>query len=221
VTINLPKNVEFILKNLEACGFEAFVVGGCVRDSFLHQEPHDWDICTDATPEQTKTSFNTYRVIETGIQHGTITIVIDEETYEITTYRIDGEYSDNRRPDLKADLARRDFTINAMAYNHKIGLVDFFGGQDDLQNKLIKCVGNPEDRFKEDALRILRAIRFASVYGFQIEENTKLSIHSLKKSLANIAVERINVELCKLLCGIGVECVLNNRTGSEKSSSYV
>lgn len=215
--INIPKNVEFIINTLEQNGYEAYIVGGCVRDSLLGKEPHDFDICTKALPSQTKECFKNYRIIETGMQHGTITVIIDNEPYEITTYRLDGEYLDNRHPSdvkfvtsLKEDLARRDFTINAMAYNKKTGLVDFFNGQDDLQNKKIKCVGDSAKRFNEDALRIMRALRFASVYGFTIHEDTKKSIHSYKYLLRNIAEERINVELCKLLCGDGVEDILLN-----------
>lgn len=206
-----------IIKTLEQNGFEAYVVGGCVRDSLIGLNPNDWDICTSAKPEQTKECFQEYHIIETGMQHGTITIMIDHEPYEVTTYRIDGEYLDNRHPNevqfvnsLKEDLARRDFTINAMAYNPKDELIDYFGGQLDLQNKVIQCVGNSDARFNEDALRIMRALRFASTYDFKIDDATKLSVHQFKSLLTNIAVERINSELCKLLCGSGVKYILTH-----------
>ncbi len=206
-----------IIKTLEQNGFEAYVVGGCVRDSLIGLNPNDWDICTSAKPEQTKECFHEYHIIETGMQHGTITIMIDHEPYEVTTYRIDGEYLDNRHPNevqfvnsLKEDLARRDFTINAMAYNPKDELIDYFGGQLDLQNKVIQCVGNSDARFNEDALRIMRALRFASTYDFKIDDATKLSIHRFKSLLTNIADERINSELCKLLCGSGVKYILTH-----------
>ena len=181
--INLPSAVCFLLGRLHEKGFEAYVVGGCVRDSVMGIVPHDWDICTSATPDQMIEVFSDCKVIPTGLQHGTISVVIDNVPYEITTYRIDGEYEDNRHPksvefvsDLKLDLMRRDFTINAMAYNEQDGLVDLFGGIEDISKREIKCVGNPDDRFQEDALRILRAIRFAIRYNFKIELNTKVSL---------------------------------------------
>lgn len=215
--IQMPQQVEKILNVLEANGFEAYIVGGCVRDSVLGKVPDDWDITTNALPFQTIKCFKTYKIVETGLKHGTVTIIIDHKPFEVTTFRIDGKYSDNRRPDdvaftrnLKEDLSRRDFTINAMAYNPKKGLIDFFGGKNDIQNKIINCVGNPDLRFGEDALRIMRAIRFASVLDFQIENNTSISIHNNKFLLKNIAYERISTELNKLLLGDGVKRILIN-----------
>ena len=204
--INLPSAVCFLLDRLNHKGFEAYVVGGCVRDSIMGIVPHDWDICTSATPDQMIEVFSDCKVIPTGLQHGTISVVIDNIPYEITTYRIDGEYEDNRHPknvefvsDLKLDLMRRDFTINAMAYNEQDGLIDLFGGVDDINKREIKCVGNPDDRFQEDALRILRAIRFAIRYNFKIELNTKVSLHRYRGLLKNISAERISSELTKML----------------------
>lgn len=202
--IDMPKNASIILKKLNQAGFQAYVVGGCVRDSLMGLKPHDWDICTSATPEQVAEVFDGYRVIPTGIQHGTITVVMDSELYEITTFRIDGDYSDNRHPDdvqftstLIEDLKRRDFTINAMAYNPETGIIDYFGGKWDIKRKRIRCVGNPSDRFGEDALRILRAARFAAVYNFKIETKTKIAMFDNAESLRNIAFERINAEFVK------------------------
>lgn len=204
--INLPSAVCFLLGRLHEKGFEAYVVGGCVRDSIMGIVPHDWDICTSATPDQMIEVFSDCKVIPTGLQHGTISVVIDNVPYEITTYRIDGEYEDNRHPknvefvsDLKLDLMRRDFTINAMAYNEQDGLVDLFGGIEDISKREIKCVGNPDDRFQEDALRILRAIRFAIRYNFKIELNTKVSLYRYRGLLKNISAERISSELTKML----------------------
>lgn len=215
LTINIPNGVSQILNTLTANSFESYIVGGCVRDALMGVVPHDWDITTNATPEQAISCFNGYRVIETGLQHGTVTIVIDDEQYEITTYRIDGEYLDNRHPSevtfttsLKDDLSRRDFTINAMAYSPADGLIDYFSGREDLNNKLVRCVGDPDHRFNEDALRIMRALRFASVLGFRIDSETSVSIRKNKDLLNNIAVERISVELCKLLCGVNVKDIL-------------
>lgn len=215
--INIPDNAKVILDVLKKNGYEAFVVGGCTRDAILGLAPHDWDICTSATPDQMLECFKDFRVIETGLKHGTITVMVDVEPFEVTTYRIDGEYSDNRHPDevifvtdIKKDLSRRDITINAMAYNNEVGLVDFFNGYEDIQNKIIRCVGNPDDRFNEDALRIMRVLRFASTYGFTIDEKTDESLMKNKKLLHNIAVERINKELCRLLTGKGAEYILLN-----------
>jgi tRNA nucleotidyltransferase (CCA-adding enzyme) len=202
--INLPSDVELILTTLNGAGYEAYVVGGCVRDSLIGLKPHDWDICTSAKPEEVQKLFEGYKIIPTGIQHGTISVAMGGQLYEITTYRIDGKYSDNRHPDkveftasLKEDLKRRDFTINAMAYNPSVGLVDYFGGKRDIRRKIIRCVGNPKDRFTEDALRILRAARFAATYKFKIEKDTLYYMYNLKESLKNIAVERINAEFIK------------------------
>lgn len=212
--IHIPQGAQIIIHTLQQAGYDAYVVGGCVRDSLLGVEPKDWDVCTSASPSQILYSFCDKRVIETGLKHGTVTIVMDDGQYEVTTFRVDGEYSDNRHPDsvrfvtnVAEDLARRDFTINAMAYNHN-GLIDPFGGNEDLERGVISCVGNPDDRFGEDALRILRAMRFASVYGFSIAEETARSIHQNKDRLMNIAAERIQSELCKMLAGKGILNIL-------------
>ena len=212
--IRVPKGARAIVMALRYDHHEAYVVGGCVRDSLLGIEPKDWDICTSAVPSQILYSFRDKRVIETGIKHGTVTIVMDDGQYEVTTFRVDGDYSDNRHPDsvkfvesIYEDLSRRDFTINAMAYN-SAGLIDPFHGREDLERGVISCVGDPDARFEEDALRILRAMRFASVYGFTIDEKTSRSIHKNKDRLLNIAAERIQTELCKMLCGKGILNIL-------------
>lgn len=202
--IQLPEKVKLIIDTIMAAGYEAYAVGGCIRDSILGREPNDWDITTSATPEQVKALFR--RTIDTGIQHGTVTVMLDKEGFEVTTYRIDGEYEDSRHPkeviftpDLVEDLKRRDFTINAMAYNEEAGLVDVFDGMGDIERGIIRCVGDPMERFTEDALRILRAIRFSAQLGYGIEENTKAAITKLAPNLRNISAERIQVELTKLL----------------------
>lgn len=202
--ITLPKQVHYIIEELEKHGFEAYAVGGCVRDSILGRTPDDWDITTSATPVQVKEIFK--KTIDTGIQHGTITVMIDKCGYEVTTYRIDGEYEDNRHPkeviftsNLVEDLKRRDFTINAMAYSEKAGLVDVFDGIGDINKKMIRCVGKAAERFNEDALRILRAVRFAAQLQFQIEGETKEAVKELSPNLKNISAERIQTELVKLL----------------------
>lgn len=204
--IVIPENANKIIHTLQANGHSAYVVGGCVRDSVMGRVPHDWDICTSATPDEMLEIFKDYRVIETGLQHGTITIVIDKEQYECTTYRIDGKYSDNRRPDTVAftdnlieDLKRRDFTINAMAYNDNEGLIDPFEGLMDIEYGKIQCVGSAEDRFNEDALRILRAIRFSSQLDFAPSPDTDWQIHRQYSNLENISIERINSEFCKIV----------------------
>ena len=204
--IKLPMSVQFILNQLNDNGYEAYVVGGCVRDSIMGFAPHDWDVCTSALPEQVIDVFKDYKVIPTGIQHGTVSVVLEDTVYEITTYRVDGEYKDNRHPDsvefvsnLKEDLARRDFTINAMAYNDKDGLIDYFGGIDDIKHKFIRCVGLPKKRFSEDALRIMRALRFAMVFGFNIEGRTSFTMDILADNLNQISIERINAEITKML----------------------
>lgn len=204
--ISLPSSVCFILNRLYSNGFEGYVVGGCVRDSLMGFEPHDWDICTSALPEQMMDIFADCKVIPTGLQHGTISVVVDSIPYEITTYRIDGEYKDNRHPDevefvsdLRLDLMRRDFTINAMAFSPQNGLVDLFGGEEDICNRTIRCVGNPNERFQEDALRILRAIRFAMRYGFKIDKPTLESLYLHRHLLKNISVERVCSEITKTL----------------------
>lgn len=203
--IEIPSGANEIIHSLQNNGYEAFLVGGCVRDSILGRPIHDYDITTSATPDEMMEVFKDKRIIETGLQHGTITILIDGEAYECTTYRIDGNYSDSRRPDsvtftrsLEEDLKRRDFTINAMAYNDEVGLVDPFNGMEDIEQYKIRCVGRAEDRFSEDALRILRAIRFASQLGFVVDSDVSLNIHKMYKNLENISIERINSEFCKI-----------------------
>ncbi|HHZ01380.1 MAG TPA: CCA tRNA nucleotidyltransferase [Tissierellia bacterium] len=207
MNINIPKEVKTALNILHNNNFEAYIVGGCVRDSLMGKAPTDWDITTSAKPDEIIKCFSEYRTIETGIKHGTVTVVISKMPIEITTYRVDGKYSDNRRPDevfftrdISFDLKRRDFTINALAYNER-EIIDLFGGIEDIKNKIIKCVGDPSERFNEDGLRILRALRFASVLEFSIEKNTARSIFENKNLLQNISRERINIELNKLIMG--------------------
>jgi len=202
--IKLPEKVKHIITKLEAAGYEAYAVGGCVRDSLLGREPDDWDITTSATPMQTKAVFG--RTIDTGIQHGTVTVRIAGESFEVTTYRIDGEYEDSRHPknvvftaNLLEDLKRRDFTVNAMAYNDRSGLIDAFGGIADLENRIIRCVGNAGERFTEDALRMMRAVRFSAQLGFSIDVDTEHAIMELAPNLAKISAERIRTELVKIL----------------------
>lgn len=212
----IPDDVKHILNTLSANGYEAFVVGGCVRDTMLGKVPHDWDICTNAKPDEIKMCFESFNTFDSGIKHGTISVVFNKEVYEITTYRIDGDYKDNRHPqsvtftnDIALDLSRRDFTINAMAYNDVVGIVDPFDGQADLADKKIRCVRNADERFCEDALRIIRALRFAATYGFDIDEETAKSISANRKLLNNIAVERINTEFTKLICGCTAAKILD------------
>ncbi len=204
--INIPENVDKCINKLNALGYEAYVVGGCVRDSVIGRVPNDWDVCTSALPEDIKGAFRGLKTIDVGIEHGTVAVIVDGGTVEITTYRVDGEYVDNRRPDnvtftssLKEDLARRDFTINAMAYSDEVGIVDYFYGQKDIDGKIIRCVGIPKDRFNEDALRIMRALRFAAQLNYTIEEETFKGIVETKELLKNISVERIAIELNKLI----------------------
>ena len=204
VEIQIPEKVNKIIHTLQEHGYEAYAVGGCVRDSFLGREPMDWDITTSAMPEETKALFP--HTFDTGIEHGTITVLLDHEGFEVTTYRVDGKYEDSRHPkevifvrNLKEDLLRRDFTINAMAYNEKEGLVDIFGGMDDLKAGIIRCVGNAQARFSEDALRILRGIRFAAQLGFELEDETREGMRLLAPTLSKISAERIQVELVKTL----------------------
>ncbi len=213
--IIIPSYCKKILDTLKLSNFEGFLVGGCVRDSLMGVIPDDYDITTNATPDEMMKVFKDFKVIETGLSHGTVTVLVDGNSVEVTTYRIDGEYTDNRHPtnvkftrNLKEDLSRRDFTVNAMAYNEETGLVDLFGGLADLENKVIRCVGDSDKRFLEDGLRILRAIRFSSKLGFNIEEKTAKSIIKNKHLLKNISKERIFVEFKKLLCGKNVENVL-------------
>lgn len=215
MVIKCPEYISKALRLLEESGFEAFAVGGCIRDTIMAKEPDDWDMTTSSTPEETIEVFKDFRVIPTGLKHGTVTVIIDGQHMEITTMRIDGEYHDSRRPDsveftsdIIKDLSRRDFTVNAMAYNHKSGLIDPFGGKEDIQKGIIRCVGEPDKRFNEDALRIIRALRFASVLNFDIDSNTADSIKRNSFLLNSIANERIRVELIKLLRGRGVERIL-------------
>lgn len=202
--IRLPEKVKQIIHRITQAGYEAYAVGGCIRDSILGRVPDDWDITTSATPQQVKALFT--RTIDTGIQHGTVTVMLDKEGFEVTTYRIDGKYEDGRHPteviftpSLEEDLKRRDFTMNAMAYNDQDGLVDLFGGIRDMEAGVIRCVGNARARFGEDALRIMRAIRFAAQLGYRIEEETFAAIRELAPTLCKISAERIQVELTKLV----------------------
>ena len=204
VRIALPKDVKHIIGVLMENGYEAYAVGGCVRDSILGRVPGDWDITTSALPMQVKELFR--RTVDTGIQHGTVTVMLGRNGYEVTTYRIDGRYEDSRHPEsveftpkLEEDLKRRDFTINAMAYNDENGIVDIFDGVGDLQRRIIRCVGNAHDRFDEDALRILRAVRFSAQLGFGIEENTARAAKELAVKLKRISSERIHTEFNKML----------------------
>ncbi len=208
MTIKLPANVNKIIETLYSAGYEAYAVGGCIRDCLLGKNPYDWDITTNARPEEVKKLFN--KTLDTGIKHGTVSILFKEadhfRTYEVTTYRCDGLYSDGRHPDdvtfvnnLKEDLARRDFTINAIAYNEKDGIVDEFAGINDLEKRIVRAVGNPESRFKEDALRMMRAIRFSAQLSFDIDKDTYSAIEKLADNLSNVSKERIAVELIKVL----------------------
>ena len=206
--IFIPDYAQKALSLLHAQGFKAYIVGGCVRDAVLGKTPNDYDICTDCTPDVMKKVFSDFTTIETGIKHGTLTVLIDRQPLEITTFRSDGTYTDHRKPDsvkfekeLSEDLKRRDFTVNALCCNDDEGVVDMFGGLDDIKNKVIKCVGKPQERFDEDALRILRALRFSSVLDFEIEKNTAQAVHEQKELLRAISAERIAAELKKLLCG--------------------
>lgn len=202
--MELPEHVNQIIHRLQTEGHAAYAVGGCVRDSLLGRTPQDWDITTSARPEQVKSLFS--HTIDTGIAHGTVTVMLAHVGYEVTTYRIDGEYEDGRHPkdvtftdNLLEDLKRRDFTINAMAYNDETGLVDAFNGEEDLKNGIIRCVGEPADRFAEDALRMLRAVRFAAQLGFSIDPRTKEAVRRLSGTIAKVSAERIQMELVKLL----------------------
>lgn len=199
-----------VIGALESEGYEAFVVGGCVRDALMGRVPNDWDICTNALPEQTKAACSKadFATFDTGIKHGTISVHANHEAFEVTTYRADGAYSDGRHPDsvtflpdINGDLLRRDFTVNAMAYHPEKGLIDIAGGQKDLETHLLRCVGDPLRRFQEDGLRIIRALRFASVLGFDIDHATSRAVHEHKELLAPVAMERISVEFLKLICG--------------------
>lgn len=210
--IQLPEKVNTIIQTLQEHGYEAYAVGGCVRDSLLGREPGDWDITTSASPDETKKLFA--RTVDTGIEHGTVTVLLGKEGFEVTTYRIDGKYEDSRHPteviftrNLREDLLRRDFTINAMAYNDTEGIVDIFGGMDDLKRKIIRCVGNARERFGEDALRIMRGVRFAAQLGFSLEKETKEAMTELAPTLEKISAERIQTELVKLLVSDSPELI--------------
>ena len=204
IKIDMPEDVKNIINTIEKNGYEAFAVGGCIRDSILGKTPNDWDITTSARPEAVDKLFE--KTIATGIEHGTVTVMINKKGYEVTTYRIDGEYTDGRHPDsveyteeITEDLSRRDFTINAMAYNDTRGFVDIFGGIDDLKSEAIRCVGEAEKRFNEDALRMMRAIRFSAQLGFDIEENTMSAIKKLHALIKGVSAERINIEFTKTM----------------------
>lgn len=206
----LPEKVKKILSVFHENGFSAYIVGGCVRDFYLNTVPSDWDICTNALPDDTKKLFK--KTFDTGIQHGTVTVLFDDAPFEVTTFRHDGDYVDNRHPknvtfssSVKEDLARRDFTMNAMAYNEKEGLIDPFGGMEDIEKKIIRCVGEPDVRFKEDALRMLRAVRFSAQKGFDIENNTLSSIKKNASLVKNLSVERILSEITKILLSDNIE----------------
>lgn len=204
IKIQIPKSAEFIIEQLENNGFEGYLVGGCVRDSILKRQINDWDITTNAKPSDIVNLFE--HTVLTGIKHGTVTVIIDKDAFEVTTYRIDGEYIDNRHPedvtfvsDIRLDLSRRDFTINAMAYNDKNGLLDYFGGLDDLNKKIVRAVGEPLKRFDEDALRMLRAVRFAAQLNFNIDSKTNQAIKSLSKNISYVSIERIRDEFNKII----------------------
>ncbi len=213
--IEIPEHARIVLQRLEDHGHEAYVVGGCVRDSLMGGSPADWDVCTSATPQQVLEVFRRFRVIKTGLKHGTVTVRANHENVEVTTFRLDGAYTDNRHPDkvtfvsnVAEDLARRDFTINAMAYSPMRGLVDVFGGREDLAAGLVRCVGEPDARFQEDGLRLLRALRFASRFGFALERETAYAIRRNRHLLEGISAERLFKELKGILCGAGVLDVL-------------
>ena len=213
---DIPSGAEYILKSLTAAGYEAYLVGGCVRDLLRGVPPHDWDVCTSARPEETAACFSRLRVLKTGFKHGTVTVLMDGRPYEITTWRTEGPYSDSRRPDfgnfvpdLQQDLARRDFTVNAIALGIDGTLHDPFCGADDIRAGLIRCVGDPARRFQEDGLRLMRALRFAAVLGYSIEDRTARAVHDHRAMLDRVAAERIREELCKLLTGQNAGAVLS------------
>lgn len=215
--MQMHPSAEYVLRQLNMRGFEAFIVGGCVRDMLRGEIPHDWDITTNALPEEMQAVFANDRLILTGLQHGTLTVVVDDLPIEVTTYRVDGSYSDHRHPDqvvfspsLQEDLARRDFTINAMAYHPETGLVDPFLGQKDLSDGIIRCVGDPLRRFDEDALRIMRALRFASTLSFAIHPDTADALHKMASLLNTVAAERIYHELKRMICGDGIAAVMTD-----------
>ena len=208
MTVKLSDNAKYIIDRLQGSGYSCYAVGGCVRDSLMGKTPSDWDFATSAEPDEIESVFADRKTVTVGKKFGTVAVIIEEKPYEITTYRIDGDYTDTRHPDtvrfsdqLSDDLSRRDFTVNAMAYNEKDGLIDLFGGQKDLEYGVLRCVGEPSQRFSEDALRILRALRFAATLGFSIEPQTSEAILRHRRLLSEIAPERIRDELLKLLCG--------------------
>ena len=213
--ISIPKDVKFLIDKIYENGYEAYIVGGCVRDSILNLIPNDYDITTNATPNKIIDIFKDYKIIDNGIKHGTVAIILNNDIYEITTYRIEGEYEDNRRPktveftsNIEEDLKRRDFTINAMAYNEKNGIIDIFNGIDDLKKRIIKTVGNPDERFEEDGLRMIRAIRFSSKLGYNIERDTLDSIYKNAHIIKNISIERVNDEFTKTLLSDNPENII-------------
>ncbi len=213
--INIPENIAVVLDKLQSAGYEAYIVGGCVRDSIMGMTPHDYDITTSALPQETERVFEGFRIIETGLKHGTVTVISEGQTVEITTFRVDGQYKDGRHPQdvtftasIRDDLSRRDFTINGIAFSPSRGKIDPFGGEEDISRRIIRCIGDPDRRFGEDALRILRALRFASVLGFEIENDTAQSIRRNYCRLALVSSERILSELKRLLCGENVLDVL-------------
>lgn len=214
MTVEIPEYVKQILEKFHNSGFEAYCVGGCTRDSIMGKTPYDWDITTSATPEETKRLFSGTKTVDTGLKHGTVSLIIDKNCVEVTTFRTDGEYKDNRHPEnvsftksLEEDLSRRDFTMNAIAFDGE-KTTDIFGGTNDIYNGIIKTVGEPEQRFKEDALRIMRALRFSAVLGFEIEQNTKNAIHNNRELLLNISKERLSSELSKMIVGKNIFAVL-------------
>ncbi|MBQ4332901.1 MAG: CCA tRNA nucleotidyltransferase [Clostridia bacterium] len=216
MNISIPTPVLCALDTLNAAGYEAYIVGGCVRDALMGRTPADWDITTSARPQQTAAVFHEYHTIETGVKYGTLTVIVDDMPLEITTYRVDGDYTDSRRPDevqytvqLVEDLRRRDFTVNAIAYHPTVGFIDPFDGQNDILQHTIRCVGDPVQRLTEDSLRIARAVRFAATLGFTIDSETASALHTLAATVRHSAVERIAVELKKLLCGMNVRYVFN------------
>lgn len=217
MSFEIPTGARSILNALNAAGYEAYLVGGCVRDMLRGVAPHDWDICTSALPQETAACFAGHRVLETGLKHGTLTLLEEGGAYEVTTYRVDGAYTDGRRPDavsfvsdLSLDLSRRDFTINAIAADVQGMVQDPFGGAADIRAGVVRCVGDPALRFQEDGLRIMRALRFASVLGYRIEEGTAAELHSHREMLRCVAAERISAELCRLLTGAGAADILRD-----------
>ncbi len=213
---DLPDEIDFALDKLERAGYEAYLVGGAVRDMLMGKPAHDYDITTSATPPETEAVFRGFRVVETGIKHGTVTVIINGVPTEITSFRRESAYSDGRHPDsvsfskdVREDLSRRDLTVNAVAYSKKRGVVDPFGGAEDIEKRIIRCVGEADERFAEDHLRLLRAMRFSSVLGFEIEENTREAIHRNRKYIQTVSYERVFSELCKLICGDNAKKVLH------------